>query len=1091
MKEIFSSPSNRICRQALTIRKSNLNTLISKWKSITLKFVIVIAINLIINTLGYAQQSNISLQGTVLDSRDREAIAGVSIMDSNRKSLGVTNNDGSFTLNITKGTSLSFTMIGYNTLAKVYSENESNIIILLDQSTSTLNEVVVTALGIKREQKALGFATQTLKENALNDARSNNWVGALSGKVAGLNIVSPGSGPVNSAKIILRGETSMNSDNNGALIVLDGVPVGGGLTSSGVNNAYGAGSGNDVPIDFGNGISDINPDDIESVTVLKGASAAALYGSRAANGALIITTKSGNKKSKGIGVSLNSNYSYNDILRWPDMQYEYGQGTGTAIRPNSELYYSYGASADGASTSGTSSAFGPRFNGQSYFQYDPVTGGQSATRLPWLPYTNNRSDFFRTGSTLTNSIAFDGGSENATARASITHSKNEWIMPNTGYERLTAALSLNFKLSSKLRINSKINFTNKTSDNLPATGYNNQSLSYFMIFQNPNVDLDWYRPIWKPGLEQIDQIHPFSQFIDNPFLMAYEMTNAVNNYKTVANMSATYDFTKKLSLLVRSGFDMLNEDRDQRRPFSTANFQKGFLRQQNIFNFELNTDVLLTYKTKLNKDFEASLSGGANALNRRYNGVDGKVDGLIIPAVYKLSNGQSNPLMSTNYLNKKVHSVYAFASLAWKDKIFLDVTGRNDWSSTLPVQNNSFFYPSVSSSFILNELFKLPAAVTYAKLRLSAAQVGNDTDPYKTSKYYGISDFPASASVPTTLHNANFKPEITTSYEAGLEYNLFKSRFTMDLTLYSNTTKNQILDVPLDPTTGYSRAVLNAGVVRNKGIELLVGVKPIKTQNFTWTTTVNWSKNDNEVLELAEGLTDKQDIGYGGNATIQARVGGTTGDIYGFGFVRAPDGQIVYRTTGLPERPSQIQFIGKAYADWRGGVSNEFQYKNYRLSFLIDGQYGGMIYSQTHHKMAEQGKLSSTLKGREEGYIVGEGVVLGSDGLYTPNTRQVAPASYYGDYYRRANVESNSFDASFIKLREVRLEYGIPAKLSRKLRLNNASIALYGRDLAIISDFPMFDPETATLNGSTILPGVEMGQMPSTRTFGMNLTVKF
>ncbi|SDL64248.1 TonB-linked outer membrane protein, SusC/RagA family [Daejeonella rubra] len=1039
----------------------------------------------------FAQQNNIVLKGVVVDSKDGEGLAGISITDAGRRSLGVTGMDGSFTLNIPKGTSVSFSMIGYTTFSKIYNAGESNINIQLEQSTSALNEVVVTALGIKREQKALGFATQTLKENALNDARSNNWVGALSGKVAGLNIVTPGSGPVNSSKIILRGETSMNSDNNGALIVLDGVPVGGGLTSSGVGNAYGAGSGNDVPVDFGNGISDINPDDIESVTVLKGASAAALYGSRAANGALIITTKSGVKKNKGIGVSLNSNYSYNDILRWPDMQYEYGQGTGTTIRPNSQLYYSYGASADGASTSGTSSAYGPRFNGQSYFQYDPVTGGQSATRLPWVPYTNNRSDFFRTGSTLTNSVSFDGGSENASARASITHSKNEWIMPNTGYERLTAALSLNFKLSPKLRINSKVNFTNKTSDNLPATGYNNQSLSYFMIFQNPNVDLDWYRPIWKPGLEQIDQIHPFSSFIDNPFLIAYEMTNAVNNYKTVANMSATYDFTKKLSLMVRSGFDMLNEDRDQRRPFSTANFQKGYLRQQNIFNFEINTDVLLTYKTRLNKDFEASFSGGANALNRRYTGVNGTVEGLIIPAVYKLSNGQSNPLMNTNYLNKKVQSIYGFASFSWKDRIFLDVTGRNDWSSTLPIQNNSFFYPSVSSSFILNELFQLPTAVTYAKLRLSAAQVGNDTDPYKTSKYYGISDFPASASVPTTLHNATFKPEITTSYEAGLEYNLFKSRFTMDLTFYSNTTKNQILDVPLDPTTGYSRAVLNAGVVRNKGIELLVGGKPVKTKNFSWTSTVNWSKNDNEVLELAEGLTDKQDIGYGGNATIQARVGGTTGDIYGFGFVRAPDGQIVYNTTGLPARPGQIQYIGKAYADWRGGLSNEFQYKNYRFSFLFDGQYGGMIYSQTHHKMAEQGKLSSTLKGREEGFIVGEGVVAGAGGLYTANTKQVAPAAFYGDYYRRANVESNSFDASFIKLREVRLEYGIPAKFIKKLKLNQASLALYGRDLAIISDFPMFDPETAALNGSTILPGVEMGQMPSTRTFGMNLTVKF
>lgn len=1096
MKKIFTDHFGKLLQTSTAVLQGLFEHLIPQrnfnvQKLIAFKFAILLCINLLSADLSFAQQATISLKGKVVDSGDKEGIAGVSITNASRKSIGVTGMDGSFSINIPKGTSVNFTMIGYTTFTKVYNESESNITILLAQSTSTLNEVVVTALGIKREQKALGFATQTLKENALNDARSNNWVGALSGKVAGLNIVAPGSGPVNSSKIILRGETSMNSDNNGALIVLDGVPVSGGLTSSGVSSAYGAGSGNDVPVDFGNGISDLNPDDIESVTVLKGASAAALYGTRAANGALIITTKSGTKKSKGIGVTINSNASYNDILRWPDIQYEYGQGTGTAIKPNSELYYSYGASADGASTSGTSSAFGPKFNGQSYFQYDPVTGGQSATRLPWVPYKDNLTSFWRTGSTITNSVSFDGGNDNATARASITHSKNEWIMPNTGYERLTAALSLNFKLSSKLKINSKVNFTNKTSDNLPATGYNNQSLSYFMIFQNPNVDLNWYRPIWKPGLEQIDQIHPFSSFIDNPFLIAYEMTNSVNNYKTVANMSATYDFSKKLSFMVRSGFDMLNEDREQRRPFSTANFQRGYYKSQNIFNFEINTDVLLTYKSRINKNFDFSVSGGANALNRRYTGVNGTVEGLIIPAVYKLSNGQSNPLMNSNNSNKKVHSVYGFASLAWKDKIFLDVTGRNDWSSTLPVQNNSFFYPSVSSSFILNEIFKLPEAVTYAKLRLSAAQVGNDTDPYKTSKYYGISDFPGSASVPTTLHNANFKPEITTSYEAGLEYNLFKSRFTMDLTFYSNKTKNQILDVPLDPTTGYSRAVLNAGVVRNNGVELLVGGKPIKTKNFTWSTTVNWSKNDNKVLELAEGLTDKQDIGYGGNATIQARVGGTTGDIYGFGFVRAPDGQIVYTSAGLPARPSEIQFIGKAYADWRGGISNEFQYKNYRFSFLIDGQYGGMIYSQTHHKMSEQGKLRHTLKGREEGYIVGEGVVAGPNGTFLPNTKQVAPAAFYGDYYRRANVESNSFDASFIKLREVRLEYGVPAKLTRKIGLNNAFIALYGRDLAIISDFPVFDPETATLNGSTILPGVEMGQMPSPRTFGMNLTVKF
>ncbi len=1051
---------------------------------------LVFALNIFAGQTLIAQQT-ITVKGVVVDNADEETLIGVSITNAQRRSLGTSDLNGSFSLSIPAGTAVNFSMIGYTTVTRVFNANENNVSIRLSPSDNALGEVVVTALGIKREQKALGFATQTLKENALNDARSNNWVGALSGKVAGLNVVSPGSGPLNSTKIILRGETSMNSDNNGALIVLDGVPVGGGLTSSGVSSAYGAGSGNDVPVDFGNGISDINPDDIESVTVLKGASAAALYGSRAANGALIITTKSGTKRTKGIGITLNTNYSFNDVLRWPEYQYEYGQGTGTTIRPASELYYSYGASADGASTSGTSSAFGPKFNGQSYFQYDPVIGGQSATRLPWVPHNDNITGFWRTGSTITNSLSFDGGNDVATARASITHSKNAWIMPNTGYERLTAALSLNYKLSPKLRLATKVNFTNKSSDNLPATGYNNQSISYFMIFQNPNVDLDWYRPIWKPGQFQVDQIHPFSSFIDNPFLIAHEMTNAVNNYKTVGNIQATYDVSSKLSIMLRSGMDMTNEDRDQRRPFSTANFGRGYLRQQNIFNFEVNTDALMTYKTGLSKDFDFSVSAGANALNRRYTGVNGSVDGLIIPGVYKLSNGQSNPMMNTNYLNKKVHSVYGFASLAWKDRIFLDITGRNDWSSTLPVQNNSFFYPSVSSSFILNEMFTLPAAFTYAKLRLSAAQVGNDTDPYKTSKYYGVSEFAGSASVPTTLHNATFKPEITTSYEAGLEYNLFNSRFTMDVTLYSNVTENQILDVPLDPTTGYSRAVLNAGKVKNKGIEVLVGVKPISNQNFKWTSTINWSTNNNEVLELAEGLSDKQDIGYGGNATIQARVGGTTGDIYGFGFVRSPDGQIVYTAAGLPARPAEIQYIGKAYADWRGGLTNEFQYKNYRFSFQFDGQYGGRVYSQTHHKMMEQGKLQKSLAGREQGFVIGDGVVAGAGGTFTANTTKVAPATYYADYYRRANVESNSFDASFIKLREVRLEYALPVKFTQKLKLNNASLALYGRDLALISDFPVFDPEVAALNGSTILPGIEIGQMPSMRTFGMNLTVKF
>jgi TonB-linked SusC/RagA family outer membrane protein len=1032
------------------------------------------------------------ISGTVSDSSG--PLPGVSVMLLGSTAVGTTDNKGQYTLNSSKqlsnADSIIFSYIGYAE-KKVAFDGRNIMNVLLVEDTQVLKEVVVTALDIKRDKRSLGSATQMITSEQLSDAQSNNWVSALSGKVAGLNLLSTGSGPVNSVKVILRGNNSLNPDSNYALIVLDGVPVSSGMTSSGVSNAYGAGSGNDVPIDFGNGISDINPNDIASVTVLKGASATALYGNRAANGALIITTKSGTRKDNGIGVTINSNVSFNDVLKWPDFQYQYGQGTGTTQLPASQLYYSYGNSADGIGNSGTSSAYGPAFNGQSYFQYDPVTQAAGTERTPWVAYKDNVKGFFRKGSTTTNSISLDGGSEKASARASITHSKNEWIMPNTGYERISAAISMNFKVSDKLKLNSKFNYTNKKSDNLPATGYNNQSMSYFMIFQNPNVNLDWYKPRWKNGQYQINQIHPFSSFIDNPYLIANEMTNGVNTYKTVGSLSATYDLSNNLNLMVRSGIDMTNEDREQRRPWSTANFTKGYYKQQNIFNYEINSDALLSYKTKISSSFNFNASAGANTRSTKNTVVNGYVTGLIIPGDYKLSNGTSSPIMTTNYMNRKTNSVYGLANFSYQNSIFIDVTGRNDWSSTLPIQNNSFFYPSISSSFILSDLFKLPAEISFAKLRLSAAQVGNDTDPYKTSRYYSQSEFAASGSVATTLFNANFKPELTTSYEGGIEYNMFKGRLGLDLTLYNNFTKNQILEVPLDQTTGYSRAVLNSGLVRNQGIEVLLTGKPIHTKDFKWNITINWAKNKNKVLELADGMDNRQDIGYGGNATIQARVGGSTGGIYGFGFLRSPDVQVVYDKNGLTARTSEIQYIGEAFADWKGGINNEFVYKNFRFSFLIDGQYGGMIYSQTHHKMTEQGKLTHTLPGREEGFIIGNGVVLNVDGTYSPNTTKVAPGSYYADFYRRANVEANSFDASYLKLRELRIEFNIPKNWLNKIGLNQASIAVYGRDLAMITSFPMFDPETASLNGSTILPGVEMGQLPSPRTFGMNLTLKF
>ncbi|SDY80590.1 SusC/RagA family TonB-linked outer membrane protein [Hymenobacter psychrophilus] len=1043
---------------------------------------------LLLSSSAFAQTQSVS--GTVTDDQG-QLLPGATVVVKGTTNGTSTNAQGAYTLSTPADAVLLITYIGFLP-REVPVEGKTQLNLRLTPDAKQLNEVVVTALGIKREQKALGYATQTIGGEALLEARPNNFSQALSGKVAGLNLISAGSGPVNSTRISLRGDNSLNPNGNNALIVLDGVPMNSGLTSSGVGSAYGAGAGNDVPVDFGNGIADINPDDIASITVLKGAGAAALYGSRAANGALIITTKTGSRKKKGLGVTVNSNFSVNTVLQWPDYQYEYGQGTGRALNAAGQMYYSYGASADGANTGGTSSAFGPKFDGQRYYQYDPATQAQSTERLPWVPYKNNIKGFFRTGSTLTNSVALEGGSEISSARASITHSKNEWIMPNTGYERLTAALSVNHSITAKLKLAGKVNFTNRTSDNLPATGYNNQSLAYFLIFQNPNVPLDAYRTIWKNGFDQVDQVHPFSSFIDNPYLIAQEMTNSAITRTTVGNISGTYDFAPNFSLLLRSGLAMTQERREMRRPYSTANFQKGYFKQQDISNYEVNTDFLLTYHRQFNTRFDVRASVGANAMRRRNRNTDASVRDLVIPGVYKLANGANSPLLGLGTYEKDINSNYALATFSYDDKIFVDLTARNDWSSALPVAASPFSYPSISSSFILSELLPMPASVSLAKLRLSVAKVGNDTDPYGNNKYYNRSDFAGAGSVATTLYNKNLKPEETLSYEAGLEYLMFQGRIGADLTVYQNTTGNQILEVPIDPTTGYSRALLNAGKVRNRGVEVVLNTRPVDNNAFKWKNTVTWAHNRNKVLSLAGELEDQQVIGTGGTATILAKVGGTTGDIYGYGFDYSPAGQIIYNKDGLPVQPANIKYIGRAYADWKGGFLNEFFYKNFRMSVLFDGQYGGIVYSQTHHKMSEQGKLKSTLPGREEGFIVGDGVVQNADGTYSPNTKQVLPVAYYAEYYRRANIESNSFDASYLKLREARLEFNLPvALLARTKALTGATVGLYGRDLAMWTRFPMFDPETAALNGGTILPGVEIGQLPSTRTMGVNVTLKF
>ena len=956
-----------------------------------------------------------------------------------------------------------------------------------------LDEVVVTALGIKRHDKSLGYSTQTVKSEEILRTQNNNWAQALEGKVAGLKIQTAGAGPLGTTRITLRGDISMNMGNNDALIVVDGVPLSGNKTGTGTP-AYGAGSGGDLPIDYGDSFNSINPDDIESISILKGPSAAALYGSRGSRGAIMITTKSGKSKKGKVQISFNSYTNYDTVLKWPDYQYEYGQGTQQRDK-NGNYYYSYGNSVDGINTGSTSSAFGPKFAGQYYFQYDPNIETQGKERQLWQPYTDNIKGFWQVGSNYSNSLAIEHSNETTSFRTSLTYLKNEWMMPNTGFDRFSAALSLDHKLSSRLKIGTKINFSQTKSDNLPATGYNNQSISYFMIFQNPNVDLAWYRPIWKKGQEQLEQAHPFSSYIDNPYMIAYENLNGTNKKTITGNINITYQLAKNLDVAYKTGLEWNNEFRTQRRPWSSANYLKGFYREQYIRYMDLNNDVLFTYKNKFG-NIAMTASAGGNIRYHEYTMNDYRANGLNKVGLYQLSNGIQVEYKLPRPNDKQVNSVYALANFSYKDMVFLDVTARNDWSSTLPSQNRSYFYPSVSSSFVLSDIFKIKSDnLNFWKLRLSWSKVGNDTYTYMLDKYYDNSSFTGSLESPLLFPNPNLKPEMITNIEGGMDFTVLKNRLTFNFTAYQNNSKDQSIIIPMLYETGYNKRIINAGELRNRGIEMTLNAYPIKNKNFSWNVNANWSMNRNKILSLPEEFQGKPYpmASVGSVVFYNAVVGGSLGDIYGAGLVYSPDGQVIYDKDGLTMKSTEINRIGNAYPKWRAGLQNEFRYKNITLSFSFDGQYKGMAYSHSHHKMSEQGKLTHTLAGRDNpgGLIVGQGVVQNPDGSFSPNTKGIPVATYYGDYYRRANVETNSFDTSFIKLRDARISYSFPKTIIEPLKVTDITLALYGRNLWMWTKFPLFDPEAATLDDSTIVPGVEMGQLPQARTVGIQLNVKF
>lgn len=1034
-------------------------------------------------------QDTITVSGRVLTMADAP-LAGVTINSGDRV-VGVTTDRGTFSIKVRANAPVTFVNIEFTSQTRVFTKSESNVTVRLEATAAELSEVVVTALGIVREDRALGYSATTVGEKELTDAMPNNWSDALTGKVAGLNLVKSGGGPLGSSEIILRGESSLTGSNS-ALIVVDGVVVSG---ASGAR--VGTGNSNylsaDSPVDFGTGIGDLNPDDIESITVLKGPGAAALYGSRGAAGAIIITTKSG-KAQKGLGVSVNSNSSIATINRWPDYQYEYGQGVG-----GGDLYYSYGQSEDGPSTFSTSSAWGPKFDGQMYYQYNPdpqYYRVKPPERTLWKPYPNNRKDFFRTGTTFQNSVAMSGGSSKTKARLSYTNTTNNWIIPNTGYSRNNIALSLNHKLTDQLAINTKVNYKHQNSDNLPNTGYNNQAVMYFIRGMTPNMDLDWFRPYWRPGLDGIAQTKPFSNLLDNPYMQANEVLNAMKRNGFIGTVDAQYKFNDLFSLQVRTSMDFQYDQRVQRRPFDTYKYNYGYYREYNIFTQETNSDFLLSYTNNRNKIWKHGLRLGGATMSNSYIRDDLRTNKLTNPGTYNFANSAEDLTYSPERRNYKVNSLYAMANVSYNDYVFLDATMRADWTSTLasPFKESvdPFFYPSINASLIVSDMAKLPAAFSYVKLRASVAGVGGGgTVPYRTAYNYDVAtNFTSGLLNPTVMPNVNLKPERTTSYEVGTELRMFKSRLTFDLTLYTEYSKDQIISAPIDPSSGYTYQILNAGEVNNRGIEIAWSALPYTTKDWRWRLYGTVSSNQGHIISVPnEEKRITLSTVYGSRGAIDAREGGMYGDMYGLGYKRNENGDIIY-ADGVPLLSEDLIYIGNVNPKIKGGIGTEVRYKNFRLNALLDGQWGGIGFSLTHAVLMEEGKLKKTIPGRYGG-IIGKGVVENKNGGYSTN-RVIAEAQpYYFAHFQRDNLESNSFLTDFIKLREVRFEYTIPRDITRKLKLNNAAIGIYGRDLFVFTKWPAFDPEFGSITADGIEKGAEIAQFPSTRSIGLNISFAF
>lgn len=1027
-----------------------------------------------------------TVTGTVTDKGSGEPLVGASVVIQGT-TVGVTTDfDGKYTIIVSdKSKLLEFSSVSYKKQTIAIDGNTNVINVQLEEDRLLLDQVVVTALGIPKAQKSVGYATQEVDGSSLIKAREANIVNSLNGRIAGVQITNSSGSVGSSTRIVLRGASSITGSTD-PLFVVDGVPI-----DNGNYGTAGDGGGFDLP----NGVADLNPDDIASITTLKGPNAAALYGLRAANGVVVITTKKGKAGSKGLGVSFNSSTTFERPLVLPDFQNSYGQG------PDPNFFYWVNGQTDDG---GVDESWGPPLDvGLEFTQWNSYT--VDGAPLPWVSQPNNIRNFYETGVTANNNVSFTGGTNNMGYRLSLGLMNQKGMIPNTDYKKYNIGGNTDFNVSSKLKLGLSVNYTKAQSGNLPTGGYDNENPVQQMIWSGRNVDFEALKDYENLPLAPVNTaaegtpINWNNVFQNNPYWVLHTNLNKLDKDRIIGNVNASYQILPNLTLSAKTGTDHWSSMTTEQKAKGSNEFPEGYYREASRFYTETNSDVMLAFNKRLNDNLELSASLGANRMNRNYRILVGEAPQLELPGVYNLSNVKAGvPVSLTNRIEKqRINSVYGTAQLALKSAIYLDLTARNDWASVLPTENNSFFYPSATLSVVVTDLLKMNSkALPYLKVRGGWAKVGSTgaLGPYSLQQAYDFRDNPFGSTGllynPQQLNNPNLISETTTGTEFGLDARFLDNRLRLDVTYYNQKSKDLIVPVEVSAASGYITALQNIGEMSNKGIELQLGATIVKTKDFSFEALINWAKNKNEVVSL--GGLEALNLGGQWNVSLQAREGMPYGVLLGPGFLRSPDGQIIHKD-GIPQIDPTFKILGDIQPDWTGGVTLNLKYKFVSFNTIIDGKKDGDIYSMTTTWGRYAGVLQETLLGRETG-IVGTGVKnVGTDDApqYVANDIVVRAETYNKAAYANSIAESSVFDASFIKLRQVMLSFDLPNKWFDKTIFHGASISVVGRNLAILHrNAPHIDPETG-FSSKNSEQGQEFGQLPSARSIGFNLNFNF